>query len=405
MNICVLTHSFPRFQDDPTAPFMAGVCEGLSQVGNKVFVLTPESPLFKTSRNNIHYKLIRFKYAYPSSFHLLGYSQTLINDTKIRSRVYFLSPFFFLFGFLSLLQLVRKEKIDIVSAHWILPNGFIAALVKKFAKIKVVSTLPGSDVYIAKKNILFRYMAFFAAKNSDGITSNSVQLKDDLLSLGAKVNKFKHISYGVDTKFFKPDQRKKSMMRKKFRVSSDTVIVLAVGRLVEKKGLIYLIRAAHDIVHKYRNVLFVIVGDGEQKSILTEEVKKLSLEKFVRLQGGVNHSELKNYYNMADIFMLPSIRDSEGNLDDQSVSAAEAMSCGKPVVTTDFSGYRLIIDHGKDGFLVPEKNIKQIAYILLELISSPKMRKRIGEAARKKIINKLSLNKIGKEYTDFFQSL
>src|SRR5436189_3436693 len=172
MNICVLTHTFPRFSGDPTAPFMIGVCEGLAKAGNKVFVLTP----YHIDFTNTQYKLFTLKtyqYIFPDFLHTLGYSQSLKNDKTLTVQSLLLAPFMIIAGFFSLLLLVKKEKIDVVSAHWILPNGFIAVLVKFFTGVKVVSTLPGSDVYIARQHWFFRAMAYVATTYSDGITSNS----------------------------------------------------------------------------------------------------------------------------------------------------------------------------------------------------------------------------------------
>lgn len=405
MRICVLTHSFPRYINDPTAPFMTGVCKGLSEAGNTVFVLAPDNPFYVKKIKNNGYKLIIYRYIFPPSLHLLGYSQTLVNDKKFKIRVFLLSPLFFFFCFINLLRLVKKENVEVISAHWILPNGFIAALVKRFTQVKVVSTLPGSDVYVAQKNSLLRYMALFAADNSDGITSNSIQLKDDLVTLGAKIKKFKPIIYGVDATVFKPDRNKRNFLRKSMNISGNTVVILGVGRLVEKKGFLYLVKAAKDVIHTNSHILFIIVGDGDQKSLLQAEVKKLRIEKYIRFPGKIDYSELVSYYNMADIFILPSVRDSEGNLDDQSVAAVEAMSCGKAVVTTDFPGYRMVIENNKDGFLVPEKDSKKISQVLSKLVSSPKLRKTSGQAARRKVLEQFTWGKIGKTYTDFFQSL
>jgi len=149
----------------------------------------------------------------------------------------------------------------------------------------------------------------------------------------------------------------------------------------------------------------MLIGDGDQKPLLETEVKKLHLEKYVIFAGKIHHTRLIAYYNLADIFILPSVRDEEGNLDDQSVSVMEAMACERAVVTSDLPGYKLVITHKKNGMLVQEKNIPKLAEALLTLVASSKMRLSMGKAARKTIREKFSWKQIGKEYTEFFKSL
>src|SRR3989344_1288759 len=165
MKVCVLTHTFPRFKGDPVAPFMDDFCEGLVGAGNEVVVVAPFDSQYKLSDYQ-NYQIKLFRYIYPDAYHLLGYSRTLEGDQKLRWFVYLLTPFMFLFEFLALLNLVKREKVDIISAHWIVPNGFIAALVSYLTQVPVVITVPGSDMYLAKKNILVRVMAKFAVNKA-----------------------------------------------------------------------------------------------------------------------------------------------------------------------------------------------------------------------------------------------
>jgi len=136
----------------------------------------------------------------------LGYSETLDNDMGLPVLMWILSPFMYFFGFLKLIEVVRKEKIEIINAHWILPNGFIASVVSFFTGVTVVSTLPGSDVYMVQKNILFNMLGRFATWKSKWITSNSGQLIDDLANLtGIKLEQIFDCIYGVDPYKFKED--------------------------------------------------------------------------------------------------------------------------------------------------------------------------------------------------------
>ena len=182
-------------------------------------------------------------------------------------------------------------------------------------------------------------------------------------------------------------------------------MVVGVGRLVEKKGFRYLVNAIPDVISEHKNVIFVLVGDGAEKSMLQDLAKNLKVEKYVRFAGMIDYKTLLDYYNLGDIFVLPSTHDREGNLDDQSVANVEAMACGKPILTSDLPGNRVIIEDGKNGFLLREQDSKDIANKINNLIKNTKLRLQMGKRSRELINEKFSWRAIGKEYTDFFNEI
>ena len=202
MRICVVTHTYPRFASDPVAPFIENFCKGLFENGNDVFLLAPFDPAFiSTNRGKI--KINLYKYIFPKKMHTLGYSRTMIGDHSLRTSVYFLAPLILLFSFISLLRLVRQEKIQLISTHWILPNGFIGALVSKITGIPLVVTIPGSDMYLAKKIILFRYMAIIALKQAKFIVSNSMEYINEFSRFGIPIKNGIEIPYGINPEMYK----------------------------------------------------------------------------------------------------------------------------------------------------------------------------------------------------------
>lgn len=406
MKICILTHTFPRFDEDIAAPFMDGVASGMVKNDNNVFVLAPFSPRFARGAKKKKYKLLTYKYAPFNSWHKLGYSETLTDDKSLKLSGYLLSPLMFICGIISLYRLVKKEKIDIINAHWILPNGFIASIVSVLTGVPVVSTLPGSDVYMVQKNFLFKWMGRFAARTAKAITSNSPQLIEDLKGLtGVNENKFFPIVYGVNPRKFKPTRRNLEKIRRKLKVKKEQKVVLGVGRLVAKKGFRYLVEAASSILKKHPNTVFVVIGEGEQKKILEELSVKLKVARNFRFLGKINYKDLVSYYNFADVFILPSIRDEEGNLDDQSVSVVEAMACGKPIVTTDFPGYRIVVENGRNGFLVKEKRSDLIVRALNDIFISKTKMVLMSKRSRYLVVNNLTWQVIGSQYTNLFKKL
>ena len=402
LNICEFTHVFPRFPTDTEAAFMIGLCEQLAAQGNQVFVLTAYDTKFNWKGCNKNFSIRAYKYIFPNRFHVLGYSRTLRGDIEFIKSTYLLAPFMFFFGFLNLLRLVKEKKIDVIHAHWILPNGFIAALVSKITKVPVVISLPGSDVFIAEKHPFLRPLARFAFNTAKSITTNSPHLADSLVKLGADPKKFQVIIYGVEPDKLRPTDEHIQELRSKFNIGRDELVVLAVARLVYKKGLGHLIRAIPEVLKKRKDVKFIIVGDGEQRQELEGLRDELQVADNLIFAGRIERDHILHYYNLADIFVMPSIRDQAGNLDDQSVSLVEAMACGKPVIATNFAGYQIVVKDGENGFLVNEKDNAQIAEAIIKLADSDEMRHSLGKKSRELVESRFCWREIAKTYIECF---
>ncbi|MDP3983029.1 MAG: glycosyltransferase [bacterium] len=402
MKICVLTHTFPRFKGDPVAPFMDNFCEGLVEAGNEVLLVTPFDQKFKIS-DYPNYKVYLFRYIYPDSFHLLGYSRTLEGDQKLRWFVYLLSPFMFFFELLTLVKLVRREKIDIISAHWIVPNGFVAAVTSILTNVPVVITVPGSDMYLAKKNIFFRSMAKFAVNRASVVVSNSVRYLEEFSKFGVDLSHSKEVIYGVDVAKYKPSGAKRKSLRHKFNIPERAKVILAVGRMVEKKGFAYLVEAMPDVIEHNKDAKLVLVGGGDQQVALEELVRSLQIEKHVIFLGRIDYIELANIYSMADVYVAPSIEDSKGNLESHTVALFEAISSGLPVVATELAVGSKYVVGGKNGYRVKQRDAAALADKIKSVLASDMSK--MGEASRQIAQRYLSYKKSGKMYSEIFRDV
>lgn len=350
MHLLILTQTFPLSPSDSTAHFMYDFAQGFVEIGHEVTVVLPLNQKLKAqSFKNIH--LNQFRYVWPDFFHLLGYGRTLKNDQKIPLFVYLLSPFYFLFGTITLYQEVKRSKPDIINAHWILPNGFIAAVVSKLTKIPLIITLAGSDVYISRQNFFFFWMAKFASSQAKKIISNSPQLLKDLEVKGET------ISYGV------PENKGKRKQKNKLSMAT-------AGRRVEKKGF--------------------------------ERLKRIVPE--VEIITGMPIRQFRQKLLSVDIFIAYSIRDSFGNLDDASLTVLEAMAASCAVIATDFPGYRNMIKHGYNGFLFDPNNKEEFLSILNRLKESSGLRRRVGFAARKTVRDSFTPKTIAQAHIKLFES-
>ena len=190
MKVCTLTHTYPRFEGDINAPFVEHLMEHIARLGNDVSVLTAYDPEWNRMPDDHTVDLSTYRYVWPERLHILGYSRTIEGNIRFPKRMLALSPLLFFSAFLAFTKLVIKKKPDILHAQWILPNGFIAALVSMVTGVPLLIQLHGSDVFTAEKNALFRHMTRFAASQADYIVSPSPDLVERLGRIGIDTGEF-----------------------------------------------------------------------------------------------------------------------------------------------------------------------------------------------------------------------
>lgn len=402
MKICLVTHTMPRFKEDTnSASFISELAEGLVKEGNDVFVLTPFDPLFKKYKRP--YKVITYKYIWPLSLHTGGYSRVFDKDNAMKPQMYIISILMSISALLHLIKVSRKYRIDVVSAHWAVPNGFIAYLASLVTGIPYTITIPGSDVYLAGKNWFFKFTTKLGALKAGIVISDSGHYLSQLHALGVYPKKTAIIRYGVNTNALRPTAKSLELLLK-LGIVKNKKVILCLGRFVEKKGFIYAIEAMPTILKKIPNVVLIIAGGGELENKYREKVTKLKLTQNVVFPGRVPYQDRGKYYNLADIFIMPSIKDSKGNIDASPVAMMDAMACGIPVVATGYSGSSDLVIDGKTGYMVKEKSSLEIAHAVTGLLKQ-KNTQELKKSVRSIAVSHFSLKKTAKSYSRVFSNL
>ncbi|KKR88183.1 MAG: Glycosyl transferase group 1 [Candidatus Woesebacteria bacterium GW2011_GWB1_41_10] len=403
MKICVLTHTFPRTPKDTTAAFMKEFSDGLVQAGANVVVLTPFDKSFNRPKHL--FKIKTYKYVWPDSLHILGYSQTMENDLGLKKRAFLLLPLFIFFGTLALYKTVKREKIDLVNVHWILPNGLIALFVFWLTKVPYAITIPGTDAYLAYRYKLFGWVARLIAKNSAGLVSNSSLLLNRITDLGIGKKKTAVYSYPVNVSVYRPLKEGIIDYRRRHGISKDDLVLLAVGRFVYKKGYAYLIKAIPHVLKRFPKTKLVMGGDGGLRRQLEELAATLGITDNVLFIGNIDRDSIVYYYNMADVMVSPSVIDRNGNVDGGPVVSFESMACGKPQVVTDILGVADFIENGINGFKVPQKKTRELAKAIIKILESRSLRDKMGRVNRKLVLDKFGTKKVGEYYLNFFKEV
>ena len=285
-------------------------------------------------------------------------------------------------------KLIKKNKYKLIHAWFGIPCGLIAMLLRK----PYIVSLRGSDVpfynprFYWLDKLCFKYLSKIIWLKSRAVIANSQSLKK--LALKTSPNqKILIIPNGVDTNFFKPISKIKK-----------NNIILFVGRLIKRKGLIYLIKAFSALNKKYKkNYQLWFVGKGPEKEKLFFFAKKSNIISQVKFLGIKTKEELVSIYNQAKIFILPSLNEGMSN------ALLEAMACGLPIITTRTGDAEKLVSH-KNGLIIKKKDVYDIEISLTKLCFQSDILTKMAKDARKKAL-KLSWKKSTKKYIQIYTKL
>lgn len=405
MRVLMLTSSYPKFRGDTTAPFIESIATHIAARGVETHVILPEHRELRRGEveDGVHFH--PYRYAPGSKWTLWGYAEALRADVKLKRGVYALAPLALGSSFQKMMQLTAREKFDVLHAHWVLPNAPAAALVARLRQLPLVISMHGSDVFMAEKNKTFRAAARWCFHRAAWLTACSDELMQRALALGADENKTELIPYGADTKAFHVHPDDAQRVRVRLGLRKDEVMILAVGRMVYKKGFEFLVGAMPQILRGAPNARLVLVGYGDLRAELEAHAHALGLNGHITFAGRVPRQEIPAYFAACDIVSVPSVRDAAGNVDGLPNVVLEGMAAGKPIVASNIAGFPDVIGDGESGLLVPEKDSPALADAVVRLAHDARLREMLGAQAREKIHSQLNWENVARRFIRVYENV
>jgi glycosyltransferase involved in cell wall biosynthesis len=310
-------------------------------------------------------------------------------------RVRWLKGFFFRnisFNFMAFIKALRID-FDIIYSHAPIATSFGLALskIKKTpiitAPLGLASQQPQYNKGIKK---FFSILEKFVYSRSDCVIFSHVQQKEVFeKKLGFSPEKYRIIHPGVDTKRFENIDGAK--IKKEYKILKNEKVITFVGRLIEVKGLRYLIEAIRQLKGHFH---VLIVGSGDQREELEAMVSRLKLKNVVTFTGRVK--SIPDILAATDIFVLPSV--SEG----LPIALLEAMAASKACVVTDIG---LPVEDGTDALVVKPCVVDELSNALKHLLNNEDLRNKLGTGARKKAKQNFSWDRAVEEYLRLFEEL
>lgn len=395
--VLVLTTTFPRWKNDTTPSFIYDLSKNLSSK-YRIIVLAPHHNGAEKHEFRDNIEIIRFVYFKPETLQKLCYGGGILPNMKGSLLATIQMPFLIFSEFFTSYKIISKFEIEMIHAHWVLPQGFVSVFLKKIFKMPVIVTIHGSDLF-PLKNWLFRSMQEFVVKNVDSVTVNSPAARNELIKrFPYYKNKIQIIPMGIDTNLFK-----KRAIRKPSKYSNDRLL-LFVGRLSDQKGLQYLIDAMPHIIKDEPAAKLLIVGEGSYKKTLNEMIISRNLTMNVEFIGPLAHDDTSYYYNIADIFVMPSLSNKTGT-ESLGLALLEAMASGCAVIGTRVGGIPYTIKDGYNGLLIEQKNSNELSKAIINLLQDKKKSERMGKNAARIVRKKYSWEKVSQEFMKIYKKM
>ncbi len=285
-------------------------------------------------------------------------------------------------------KLIKKQKFDLTLAFFGIPCGYLAM---KLGLPYVVS-LRGSDIpfYNERFNILdklfFRHLSRKIWRKASAVAA----LSRDSVELAQRTSKTQEISViynGINTEEFFPDPDKLSLEK--------TFNVLFIGRMIERKGMTYLLEAIRRLAPKHPQIHLFAISDGPLKKRFEKYARENNFQDKVEFFGNIEHERVAEICRRSHVFVLPSLNEALAN------ATQEALASGLPIITTKTGAAELVKNN---GFIVNKKSSLEIAEALEKLITDEKLRNSMSQISRQ-IAEKMSWNNTACRYADIFQKV
>jgi len=298
---------------------------------------------------------------------------------------------------------LSSNEYDIIHIHGHAPGFFLIPFIKSIKSAKSIFTVHNPNPWMVRstrmfkqafREVIFKSVELRIIKNVDYVIAVSEGLRDELVKrFGIPSEKVRVIPNGVDVNLFRPKMYGSEHIIKKYGLPQE--YVLFVGRLVEQKGLHYLLNAIEGT-----SIHVVIVGDGPLFSYLKTLTQRLGISEQVRFVGAVPLDDLTRIYSAAKLFVIPSV--AEG----MALVGLEAMASGLPIISSRIPGMEKIVVDGYNGFLFNVGDVEKLRkYMILLLKEDVDLAKRMGERSRKIVESQYSWEQVTKKTISLYKEI
>ncbi len=391
--LLVLASTYPRWRGDHEPGFVHELNRRLVDDFN-VHVVCPHAP------GAAHFEVMdgvfihRFRYA-PEKLEVLVQDGGILANLKRSHWKWCLVPSFFLGLVIACSRWVKEIEPHCIHAHWIIPQGLAITLLsvssRKFPPFLITSH--GGDLFGLRGNF-FRFLKRCVLRRACAVTVVSYPMVDDAVKLGTSRNVIRVIPMGVDF------SNRFSVDRGRRRIAGQ---ILFVGRLVEKKGVKYLIEALPGIRAQVPGAHLVIVGGGPELERLTSLARERGLDHCIQFRGPLPQEVLPELYQCASVFVAPFIDADSGDKEGLGLVTVEAIACGCPVVVGDVSVVADIFQDTDEEMRAVPGNPESLAVKVTNVLLAPEIAVQRTMAIRERLEQRMGWQSVANRYSELLR--
>jgi glycosyltransferase involved in cell wall biosynthesis len=396
----VITSTFPRWEGDSATPFVYDLTKSLEKFGWESTVVAPHAPGARTRDEFDGISVRRFRYLVPERAETVCYDGGALLKLRQKPRELAKVPPLIAMQWLEALRAIRATDFDIVHTHWLLPQSFVANLLP--GRPPHVATVHGGDIFGLRGSAIGRVKRW-TVRHADAVTVNSSASRAAVLAVAPGLDSIVDIPMGIETDLV-TDDRRVAEIRSRYR-RRDGPLVGFLGRVLEEKGVIDLIDAAHRLRDRLPELTVVVAGDGPHREAAERATRERDLDDRVHFAGWVASDDVPNYLAAFDIFAAPSKTAPDGWIEAQGLSVIEAMAVGTPVIASRHGGLVDTVDDGVSGLLVPENDPVALADAIERIHGDPALAQRLVPAARERAVTKFSRGASASAFDALFREL
>ena len=276
---------------------------------------------------------------------------------------------------------VERRNIKHLHVHFALNATTLAMVVSRLIGTTFSFTAHANDIFV---NPILLPEKIQAAQFIVAISEYNIRFMHNIVPTQATFKKIHLVHCGIDVQRFSPSNH---------RPRNERPVILAVGRLVEKKGYPYLIKACKILANQGYDFQCLIIGGGPEEAFLRQMVAENNLSDYVNLVGIVFQEHMQDYLTKADICVLPCVAAGDQDMDGIPNTLMEAMAMEIPTISTAISGIPELIEDWKTGLLVPPQDEASLARAIATLLENKELRSTLGRAGRAKVVAEFEIEK------------
>ncbi len=380
VRILIVSTAFPRERDDPTVKWLAETLRRLSAEASGTYEFEVLTSAYRGGGNTsldgipIH----RFRYFF-ARWERLTHEESA-PDRMRRSWLYAALPAFYLFfGTIAAWRLARKRRYDIVHVHWPVPHAVFGWAARAGGARRVIAQFYSIELRWVRHSLPFlRGFLRRAVTSADYVVAISTSTAREVQAVAPVPVDV--IPYAVDLPT-NGEAADRAAIAPTHSSGARPFTVLYVGRLVERKGVRYLLDALA-MMSPSIGARAIIIGDGPERPALEALAQESGVSDRVEFRGWVSPTELHTAYESASAFALPAVVDRRGDTEGLGMVLLEAMTYEIPVVSTPLGGIPDIVQSNRTGLLVPPNDAPALAAALTTLATDAALARGLGIAGR-----------------------